>query len=98
MLKLSTFMLLLAMVLSALPGCAAMTTMKSAASDRMAFFRPGTSDYHDPTTDSSDPWVQEVGDTARGHQAKEKDSDPPWLRNILMSQKARDIESNLGFE
>ncbi len=98
MLKISTVMLLLTALLTALPGCAAMTTMKSAASTTMASFRPGTSGYHDPTTDSSDPWVQQVGDTARGHQTKDKDSDPPWLRNMLTSQKARDIESNLGIE
>ncbi len=60
--------------------------------------RPPTGGYQDGTEESSDPWVQEVGSQARGHHAKEKDSDPQWMRNLLMSQKARDIESNLGYE
>ncbi|MCA9075711.1 MAG: hypothetical protein KDA93_11805 [Planctomycetaceae bacterium] len=90
--------LLLTAGLIAFPGCAAMNTMKMAASETVSSFRPTTGDYHDPTDDSSDPWVQEVGVEARGHQTKEQANDPLGLRNVFMSQKARDIESNLGFE
>lgn len=98
MIRYSQFLLLSTVIAALLPGCAAMTVMKSTASDAMSSFRPGNRDYDDPTTDSSDPWVQEVGVEARGHQKKDKDGDPAWLRNLLTSQKARDIESNLGIE
>jgi hypothetical protein len=96
--KICSFALLLTAGLVALPGCAAMNSMKTAAAETVETFRPGTHGYHDATAESSDPWVQEVGDQARGHQTKEKDADPEWMRNFLMSQKARDIESNLGIQ
>ncbi|MCA9024046.1 MAG: hypothetical protein KDA86_02415 [Planctomycetaceae bacterium] len=95
MIKASTFILLLTIAVVSMPGCAA---MKSSASQAMTSMRPGNGDYHDTTGDSSDPWVQEAGAEARVNHPREKDPEPPWMRNFLMSQKARDIESNLGIE
>jgi hypothetical protein len=69
-----------------------------AATEAVAALRPTSFDYSDPTDEIGDPWVQAAGDEARGHQPKESADDPDWLRNLMMSPKARDIERNLGFE
>ncbi len=89
--NLCSLTLSLAGLLITLPGCATM-------SETFTAMRPPTGGYQDSTEESSDPWVQAVGDQARGHQIKEKEADPLGLRNLLTSQKARDIESNLGYE
>ena len=75
-----------------------MHTARMAATEAVAALRPTSSDYTDPADDIGDPWIQAAGDEARGHRPKEQSDDPDWLRNLMMSPKARDIERNLGFE
>lgn len=49
-----------------------------------------------PAQQTSDPWIQDVGTYARSEHQREPVYDPLKLRNIFMSEKARDIERNLG--
>jgi hypothetical protein len=56
--------------------------------------KPG--DYSDPTDETGDPWMQQVGVEARGDRPREPDEEPDWFHNSLTSPKARDIERNLG--
>lgn len=43
-----------------------------------------------------DPWVQEYGEFARNELPPESSNDPLGLRKYFVSEKARDIERNLG--
>ncbi|MBL8852186.1 MAG: hypothetical protein JNG89_21115 [Planctomycetaceae bacterium] len=54
--------------------------------------------YSDPTKGSDDPWVSNVGDEVsnRGARRSEKSGEPQWFRELTMSDRAREIESNLG--
>ncbi len=79
-------------------GCAAMHSVQMAASETVDAMRPSSSNYANPEDEASDPWVKKAGSEARGNRPKEKSEEPPWLRNLLMSPKARDIENNLGIE
>ena len=58
----------------------------------------GLTNYEHGPDIPSEPWKQAVGTEGRGGAPLEKSSDPLNLRNVFMSQKARDIERNLGFE
>jgi hypothetical protein len=53
-------------------------------------------DKRDFTEDSQEQW-EVVGDEGRKGQAVEKDPDQ-WYRKYILSEKARSIEENLGFE
>lgn len=43
-------------------------------------------------------WTQTAGSEGRADKTMQKSNEPDWFRNLLTSQKARDIERNLGFE
>jgi len=60
------------------------------------FTRLKGDDMRDTTEDSQEQW-EIVGDEGRRGQAVEKDPDQ-WWRQYVMSEKARSIEENLGFE
>lgn len=64
---------------------------------RLARMLPDQRGYDDGT-DSSDPWIAEAGGEGRAEFAKEKEADPFGWKPLFMSQKARDIEKNLGIE
>ena len=49
-------------------------------------------------TESEDPWTTQAGAEGRAGRPVEKEADPLGLRNLLMSEKAREIERNCGFE
>ncbi|WP_437201749.1 hypothetical protein [Planctomicrobium sp. SH664] len=49
-----------------------------------------------PADEPSDPWIQEAGTITRAEYTREEVNDPLGLRNVFMSQRARDIERNLG--
>lgn len=57
---------------------------------------PSTANYDDSTDDSSDPWISAAAREGRREHTEEKVNDPLGLRKYTMSQKARDIEGNLG--
>lgn len=60
-----------------------------------AALRPPSTGYADGT-ESSDPWVMEAAAEGRRDFRTESANDPLNLRRFFMSQKARDIEQNVG--
>ncbi len=54
-------------------------------------------DYNDPTEEDDEVWISEAAKEGRPNQRIEKDPDQ-WWRKYVMSEKARSIERNLGFE
>jgi hypothetical protein len=79
-----------ATVLALPSGC---STMRG----RLARMLPDSQGYDDGT-DSSDPWIAEGASEGRAEFTKEKEADPFGIKPLFMSQKARDIEKNLGIE
>jgi len=79
-------------------GCSVMSSMQNMASKTVEALRPVSFDSWDPGSESSDPWVQQAGAEARGHRPVETEYDPLKLKQFLMSDKARDIERNMGIE
>ena len=65
---------------------------------RLARMLPNTGGYDDGADDSSDPWIADAANEGRAEFKVEKDADPLGLKPYFMSQKARDIERNLGYE
>lgn len=57
---------------------------------------PRAEDRRDFTENSQEDWSV-VKKEARKDQVAEKDPDP-WYRQYVLSEKAREIEENLGFE
>jgi len=43
-----------------------------------------------------DPWIREAGDIARSEHPPEEINDPLGLRKYFTSEKAREIERNVG--
>lgn len=43
-----------------------------------------------------DPWIRDAGDIARSEHPPEDVNDPLGLRKYFTSEKARDIERNVG--
>jgi hypothetical protein len=60
-----------------------------------AALRPPATGYSDGT-ESSDPWVMQAAAEGRRDFRTESANDPLNLRRFFMSQKARDIETNVG--
>lgn len=56
----------------------------------------GNRGYADPTAQSSDPWVGQAGAEGRGNRKRESSRDP--LDKILWSEKAHEINRNLGVD
>lgn len=79
-------------------GCALMSSVQGMASQTVEALRPTSFDGWDPGSETGDPWVQQAGAEARGHRPVEKELDPLGLKKVFMSQKARDIERNMGIE
>ena len=83
--------LLLALVFTS--GC------QSAFSQRLrhAFTYRGSDSFREnPADQPSDPWINDAGSVARTEHPAEEINDPLKLRQYFMSQRARDIERNLG--
>lgn len=82
------------------PGCAVIDSGTNAARETARMFRPRPFDESAEETVSddteSDPWGF-VGKEGRADQEAEVDPDP-WFRRHLMSDRARQIEANLGIE
>jgi hypothetical protein len=58
--------------------------------------KPSGEEGRDYTEDSQEQW-KVVGEEGRKGQTAERDPDQ-WYREYFMSEKARSIEENLGFE
>ena len=65
---------------------------------RFARLMPTTGGYDDGTDDSSDPWIAAAADEGRVDHERQREPDPLGLKGFFMSQKARDIERNVGIE
>ncbi len=83
--------LVTAILLCLTTGC---TSMQHSTRSMWAAMRPVSSPSAGDHT--GDPWVKEAGGIARGERPVEKVNDPLKLRNVFMSEQARDIERNLG--
>lgn len=57
---------------------------------------PNADDRRDFTENTQEDW-EFVGKEGRSDQVVEKDPDQ-WYRKYILSEKAREIEENLGFE
>ncbi|SFI00572.1 hypothetical protein [Planctomicrobium piriforme] len=57
---------------------------------------PGTANTRGRENPTEDPWVQSAGDIARTEHPAEEVRDPLGLRKYLTSEKAREIERNVG--
>ena len=89
-------LLLLAWVVG-FSGCGLMQPVNSMTryTKKLLTFRG--SDSADPTEEEADAWITEAGEEARSGQARERDPDQ-WYKKYIMSEKARSIERNLGFD
>jgi hypothetical protein len=91
-------LLMSCLVLLGFSGCTLVSSVRGVASQTVAALRPSSFDGWDPGSETGDPWVQQAGAEARGHRPTEKEFDPFGLKQVIMSNKARDIERNLGIE
>lgn len=76
----------LGLTIAACTGCA--------SSDGLTLFK--NRDYADPTEGADDPWTSTAGEEGRRGRPKEKSEEPKWFREFTMSDRAREIENNLG--
>ncbi len=91
------FGLTFALVLGATSGgCALQDHAANAIHDAKKMTTPKPTDRRDFTEDVEEDWSF-VGDEGRKGQAKDIDPDQ-WWRDYVMSEKARQIEANLGYE
>ena len=86
----------LASTLSLQTGCSLFESSREFTRQSLRAFKPRPTDYRDFTEEEDDEWGF-VGKEARGHRELEKDPDP-WFKKYFMSEKARNIDRNLGFE
>lgn len=79
-----------------LTGCALMEPWDNFWHDMKSVAKPSGDDGRDYTEESQEQW-EFVGKEGRRGQEVERDPDQ-WYRKYIMSEKARSIEENLGFE
>ena len=76
------------LLVSALVGCA--------STEGISMFK--NRDYADPTEGADDPWISNVGkeNENRGIRKSQLSEEPRWFRELTMSDRAREIEANVG--
>ena len=92
--------LFLALVTIGLSGCALTQPLRPVTRYAKSLFAFKGTDYSNPADEEDESWVQSAGDEAhefRGGGPREQDPDQ-WYRKYFMSEKARGIEHNLGFD
>lgn len=72
---------------------ASLTVSSGCATDNWSLFKSGN--YADSTAGKDDPWTTQAGAEGRGGRS-EKSEEPLWFRKVMMSDRAREIEANLG--
>ncbi|MCA9079041.1 MAG: hypothetical protein KDA58_00720 [Planctomycetaceae bacterium] len=82
---------LVATILCLSVGC---TSLQHGTQSMWSALRPTSTPG--PGDKKGDPWVQSAGSMARTELPREEVNDPLKLRNVFMSETARDIERNLG--
>lgn len=92
----SLALLCAAVAAAGLPGCLLMEPWGDFWHEVKRNTKLDGKDRHDTTEDSQEQW-EFVGKEGRRGQSVEKDPDQ-WWRQYIMSEKARSIEENLGYE
>ncbi len=88
--------LLIAGLLTSLAtGCALTDSAKSAFKPVATFLQSGGGD--EPLGDQAEDEWAFVGEEARGGRPRERDPDR-WWRNLMMSERAKNIERSLGID
>ncbi|MBW3542544.1 MAG: hypothetical protein KY476_19960 [Planctomycetes bacterium] len=88
--------LLLAIFVSAAGGCVLMEPSREFWRQTKRIYTPRPYDRRDLTEELGDNW-EGVADPIRADQPREEDPDP-WYKRWVMSEKARNIERNLGVD
>ena len=78
-------------------GCGLMQPLNSMTRYTKNLFTFRGTDFIDPTEEVDDDWITEAAQEARPDQIRERDPDQ-WYKKYVMSEKARSIERNLGFD
>ncbi len=78
------------------PGCALFEPWGEFWHQTKRTAKPKGTDQRDTTEESEEQW-KVVGDEGRKDQSVELDPDQ-WWRKYIMSEKARSIEENLGYQ
>ncbi len=84
-------------VVFGLTGCVLTEPMRPVVRYAKDIFRGDGTDYTDPTEEEDEAWITDMAEEGRADQHVVKDPDQ-WWRKYIMSEKARSIEHNLGFE
>ena len=92
----SLALLLTVLATTGLPGCLLVEPWGDFWRQVKRNAKPSADDQRDFTRESQEEW-RVVGDEGRRHQTVEVDPDQ-WYRKYILSEKAREIEENLGFE
>ncbi len=79
-----------------LSGCAMMDSMTNYVKQTLSFSKGN--DYVLGGDEEDAAWVTDAADEARGDRPRETEADPLGLKPLIMSEKARSIERNLGFD
>ena len=91
------FLSLSAGLVIGLTGCILTEPMRPVVRYAKDVFGSGGNDYADPTEEEDAAWITEMAEEGRPDQPRVKDPDQ-WWRKYIMSEKARSIEHNLGFD
>ena len=91
-----SFVLTASLVLIGQTGCALQEQWAGVWHDTKRLATPDPTDRRDSTENPDQDWSF-VGDEGRAGQEVTTDPDQ-WYRKYIMSEKARQIEENLGFE
>ncbi len=86
----------MAVLLATSVGCTAFDAGRASMLRMTRMVKPKPFDGTAVPESEVDEWGF-VGDQGRADQEREKDPDP-WLRDLIMSPEARQIERNLGFD
>ncbi|HUG90042.1 MAG TPA: hypothetical protein VML55_04360 [Planctomycetaceae bacterium] len=86
----------LPLALCGLAGCVLTDSVREPARETRRLTAPPAADARDFSQDAGDEWSY-VGEDARGNQTRERDPDT-WWKKWIMSEKARNIERNLGYD
>lgn len=77
-------------------GCAMMDSMSNYMKHTFSYSKG--SDYINGADEKDEAWVTDAAEEARGDRPRETEPDPLGLKPLIMSEKARSIERNLGFD
>ncbi len=83
--------------LMASSGCALTESVSTLTHAAKRTFRFRGTDVVNPADLEDEAWITEAAEEARGDLPRERDPDQ-WWKKYMMSERARSIERNLGFD